>query len=283
MMPRVYVVAVLLIIGLAAQVRADFEDGAAALGRGAYATAHAEFLALAKQGNRDAPFALGQMHHLGTGFPQNDAVAFKWYREAAELGHPGAQSILGFMHAYGVGTRQDILEGYIWFSLAAAQGNPIAEDNRDKLARVLTADQRTEADIEAAKRQLEIDVAIARLRSGPKTDAPAETEAVDKAPRDIPIEPAGETATAAPPKSRVYRVQLGAFKIPENAPVAWQRFQRLHPDLLGELQADIRSVELGDRGMFHILRVGRLADAQSAEYLCGSLLERGVDCLVVKP
>ena len=246
-------------------------------------TAQAEFLALAKQGNRDAQFALGQMYQFGTGFPQDDAAAFDWYREAAELGHPGAQSILGFMHAYGVGSQQNILEGYVWFSLAAAQGNPIAEDNRNKLAHLMTAQQRTEAEMQAANRQREVNAAIARLQSASKAVGPAESKAAEAEAPDIPIEPASETDTGAPLEPQAFRVQLGAFRVPENAPAAWQELQRTYPDLLKGLQPEISRVDRGTKGALHFLRVGPLASAQSAAALCTSLNEHGVDCLVVRP
>ena len=280
---RKFVFSIFLIIGLTAPVQADYEDGMAALDRGDYAAAHAEFMALAKQGNRDAQFALGQMYDFGLGIPQNIPLAFNWYREAAELGHPESQSILGFMHAHGVGTQRNILEGYVWFSLAAAQGNPIAEVNRDKLARGMTAQQRFEADLQVANRQREVNAAIARMQSASKAGEPTEPKAAEEETSDIPIEPASETAAAVPPEPQVFRVQLGAFKVPENAPAVWQELKRTHPDLLKGLQPEISQLDRGTRGGLHLLRVGPLASAQAAEALCISLDERGIDCLVVRP
>ena len=280
---RKFVLSIFLIIGLTAPVQADYEDGMAALNRGDYAAAHAEFMALAKQGNRDAQFALGQMYDFGLGFPQNIPLAFNWYREAAELGHPESQSILGFMHAHGVGTQQNILEGYVWFSLAASQGNPIAEANREKLARGMTAEERAKADLQVANRQREVIAAIVRVQSASKAGEPAEPKAAEQEASDIPIEPTSETATTVPPELRVFRVQLGAFKLPENAPAVWQELQRTHPELLKGLQPQISRVDRGTRAALHFLRVGPLASAQSAEALCISLDERGVDCFVVMP
>ncbi len=94
---------------------------------------------------------------------------------------------------------------------------------------------------------------------------------------------ASETATGAPPEPQVFRVQLGAFKVPENAPTVWQELKRTHPDLLKGLQPDISRVDRGTKGALHLLHVGPLASAQSADELCNSLNERGVDCLVVRP
>jgi cell division septation protein DedD len=167
----------------------------------------------------------------------------------------------------------------VWFSLAAAQGNPIAEDNRDELARVMTAQQRSEADLQVANRQREVN---ARMQSASKAGGPAEPKAAEEEVADLPIEPASETATGAPPKPQVFRVQLGAFKVPENAPAVWQELKRTHPDLLKGLQPDILRVDRGTKGALLLLRVGPLANAQSADELCNSLNERDVDCLVVR-
>ena len=142
MTPRKFVLSIFLIIGLTAPVQAEFEDGMAALDRADYERAHAEFLPLAKQGNRDAQFALGQMYDLGIGLPRNVTTAFNWYREAAELGHPGAQSILGFMHAYGVGTQQNIVEGYVWscFPVQLLQAAIFLDGQHDQTFAVILGD-----------------------------------------------------------------------------------------------------------------------------------------------
>ena len=253
-MIRRLALAVVLSLGLIVPAAADYQQGVAALERGDYAAAQGEFVALAERGHRDALFALGQMHRFGTGVTQDDAKAFEWFRMAAERGHPNAQAFLGFLYAHGVGTRQDRSQAYLWFSLAAMQGNPVAMDNRDKLARSLTAAQRTEADRLVAKRRRQ----AKKLRA------------------ELAPPPAGSEAGA-------FRAQLGAFRVPENAPAAWRRLRQSQSDLLGELQHQIRRVDLGEQGVLHVLQVGPLADAEAAKALCDGLAERGVDCLVVKP
>lgn len=277
-MIRRLAVAAVLSLGLTVPAGADYPEGLAALERGDYPVAQREFRALAERGHRDAQFALGQMYRFGTGVPQDDAEALAWFRKAAHHGHADAQSILGFLYAYGVGTKQDRLQAYIWFSLAAIQGRPVAMDNRDSLARSLTAAQRAEADRLVAKRRLEA-IALA----GEIALAPAGPEAAEAATPEAEDQLATATAAALTPEPGGFRVQLGAFRVGGNAPAVWQRLLHAQSDLLGGLQHRVRRVDLGERGVFHLLQIGPLADADGAKALCDALKERGVDCLVVKP
>ena len=45
----------------------------------------------AQQGNADAQRSLGWMYEVGVGFPQDEGIALKWYRLAAEQGNDRAQ------------------------------------------------------------------------------------------------------------------------------------------------------------------------------------------------
>jgi TPR repeat protein len=87
-----------------------FEDGAAAYGRGDYATALRLWRPLAEQGNARAQFSLGLMYNEGKGVPQNYAEAVKWYRLAAEQDIASAQHNLGIKYATGEGVPQDYAE-----------------------------------------------------------------------------------------------------------------------------------------------------------------------------
>ena len=67
---------------------ADFYKGLTAAQRGDYATALREWTPLAKRGDADAQYNLGQMHRKGEGVPQDYKTAVKWYTLAAEQGMP---------------------------------------------------------------------------------------------------------------------------------------------------------------------------------------------------
>ena len=52
-----------------------------------------ETLQAAERGDAQAQFNLGVMYDKGRGVSQDDAEAFKWYRQAAERGLPKPNSI----------------------------------------------------------------------------------------------------------------------------------------------------------------------------------------------
>src|SRR5579863_1985301 len=71
------------------------QEGAAAYGRGDYATAVRLLRPLAEQGDPYAQANLGLMYAKGQGVPQDIAQAADWYRKAAEQGNAFAEGSLG--------------------------------------------------------------------------------------------------------------------------------------------------------------------------------------------
>ena len=137
---------VLAIMALAVPASAGpYEDGFAAHQSGDYATALEFWRPLAEQGDAEAQYALGLMHFIGRGIPQDDAGAVKWWREAAMQAHVEAQTNLGSMYAGGRGVPQDYVSAHMWFYLAAAQGDEKAKQGQDRTARQMTPDQIAEA------------------------------------------------------------------------------------------------------------------------------------------
>ncbi len=59
------------------------------------------------------------MNDLGEGIPENDVVALRWYRLAAEQGLSAAQNRLGAMYAAGDTVPEDLVLAYMWSSLSA--------------------------------------------------------------------------------------------------------------------------------------------------------------------
>lgn len=93
------------LLGAGALWAGTFDEGAAAYGRGDYATALRTFRALARQGHADA------------------------------------QSNLGTMYSRGRGVAQDPVRAAMWFNLAAAAGDSTAETNRNVVERRMTPAQ----------------------------------------------------------------------------------------------------------------------------------------------
>ncbi len=132
-----------------------------------------------------------------------------------------------------------------------------------------------------------------------KSSEPFESLQEESAPITEPItepimeskptpEPAPEPMPESVPKSvpesmSSYFVQLSSER---GETIAQRRFimlQRDHPDLLAELSATIKEVDLGRRGIFYRLYVGPFSGKQAAKTLCAALKKRGNDCLVRKP
>ena len=82
-----------------------------------------ELRMLAEQGEPAAQFNLGRLYVTGTGVPQDDAAAVRWYRLAAEQGHAGAQHNLGVKYDSGVGVPEDDTAAAHWYRLAGDQGH----------------------------------------------------------------------------------------------------------------------------------------------------------------
>ncbi len=134
-----------LVMALAAPVRADFDQGAAAAIKGDFATALAQFRPLAEAGHAKAQNNLGIMYQYGRGVAGDLAEARRWYRKAAEQGLAEAHFNLGVLYMEGEGGTRDLVQAYLWLSLAAAAGDETAGDGLARLGGEMTADQVAEA------------------------------------------------------------------------------------------------------------------------------------------
>ena len=110
MKPAVLLLSVLAILLAGPPARADFAGAVQAYDGGDYATAFAQALVAAKQGDADA------------------------------------QYMAGFLYMRGQGTRRDLTRAYQWFTLAARQGDDFAADELKSLARRMSAEQISQAE-----------------------------------------------------------------------------------------------------------------------------------------
>ena len=78
-----------------------------------YGTALQGWDSLAKNGDAEAQYNLGNLYRVGHGFTENDKAAVKWYKFAAKQGHSSAQYFLGWMYADGEGVKQDNVRAHI--------------------------------------------------------------------------------------------------------------------------------------------------------------------------
>ncbi len=79
------------------------------------------------------------------GVPQDDAVAMKWYRLAADQGFASAQFNLGGMYGNGQGVPQDYVTAHMWANIARSKGDGDSGNSRDAIAKSMTPEQIAEA------------------------------------------------------------------------------------------------------------------------------------------
>jgi hypothetical protein len=94
---------------------------------------------------------------------------------------------------------------------------------------------------------------------------------------------ASSAPTTAPPTIGGFRLQLGALRSREAARQEWDRIHKVNGDLLGDLAAVWPRADLGERGVYYRIQTTPIADAATAERLCGELKRRKVACIVVRP
>ena len=75
-----------------------------------------------------------------------NAELLKTIRPEAERGDAESQYLLGIFHTSGNGVPLDYVEAFKWLQLAAAQDDKEAIKARDLVAKLLTREQRAEAD-----------------------------------------------------------------------------------------------------------------------------------------
>lgn len=115
-------------------------------------------------------------------------------------------------------------------------------------------------------------VSIESEEGVPKESLPEET-----------AEPASESPVTTLPESNSaggYVVQLAAFTRSADADVALARITSKFSDVADTNTFFIQEADLGDRGIWHRLRVGYFAALGEAAEICAKFQSRGQDCLV---
>jgi putative methionine-R-sulfoxide reductase with GAF domain len=93
-----------------------------------------ELLQLADEGDAAAEFALGVRYEMGSGVPQDDQEALRWFSKAAEQDDPAAQGMLGAYYWAGRGMPADLVKAYFWSILAEAGGDEASKSRVALLA-----------------------------------------------------------------------------------------------------------------------------------------------------
>jgi len=119
----------------------------------------------------------------------------------------------------------------------------------------------------------------------PAAKQPASTGPMAIAPQS---EPSSRTKVAArtPPAQAAggaYVVQVSAQRSEAEAQSSYQALQAKYPGVLGSRTANIRRVDLGDKGgVYYRAQVGTFASSEQATTFCNSLKDAGGQCIVQK-
>jgi TPR repeat protein len=106
----------------------DYEAGSAAYDAGDYDKARHIWLPLAEKGDVRAQRGMGKLYEKGRGVERDFAMAFKWYRPAAEKGDAESQYRLSVGYGYGLGgIKKDEAKAMEWLRKAAENGQKRAQ------------------------------------------------------------------------------------------------------------------------------------------------------------
>lgn len=97
------------------------------------------------QDHATAQFLLGVMYGKGLGVDTNFEDEVEWCQKAADHGSQSAQIHLGQMYTIGRSVPKDYVLAYLWFNLSASKGNKKAAEHRDRIEKLITPQQISEA------------------------------------------------------------------------------------------------------------------------------------------
>ena len=113
---------------------ASLEEAAAAVRIRDFKKAAEIYLELAKSGDPEAQFDLGNLYRSGRGVKKDLKQALIWFSKAAEQGHVKAQYTTGTLYENGWGVKADIEQAKTWYAQAALAGHKLAIKKLELLA-----------------------------------------------------------------------------------------------------------------------------------------------------
>jgi len=124
----------------------------------------------------------------------------------------------------------------------------------------------------------------------PRPEAPIKMEApapVVKVPARRPVQTTTPTTRPLAGESAASRgsdwvVQVASTRSQEDAKNIWDKVNRRFPGLVAGKYADIKRVDLGDKGIYYRTRIAGLSDKAAAQSLCESFEAAGQACFVAK-
>ena len=136
------------------------------------------------------------------------------------------------------------------------------------------------------------DLAVQAVRFDPGfADAPYGEALTTRNPQSIPsmtgsppATQALEIATAGVPETdqRSFAIHLASFRTKDRAETGWNNLQRQFPELIGQRDQIIRSVEVEAQGAFFRIMTGPFEARSRAQDLCGEFESREQYCMVLR-
>ena len=111
--------------------------------------------------------------------------------------------------------------------------------------------------------------------SAPETRPEPQSQA--EPPTSTPSTQAADTA-----ESGVYVAQIAAYRSLSDAEAGWLSFVSRYPELAIGRAPDVQRADLGERGVFHRLRIAGFGSREEAAAYCDVLQDRGQACLVTR-
>ncbi len=142
---------------------------------------------------------------------------------------------------------------------------------------------------------VQIETADADALDEPATSDPVTSEPVAEEPEPQPATPEPEPAPAEPTPAPSqpslddlissgsdgrFVAQIAAYRSEADAEAGWINFVSRYPELASGRAPDIQRADLGDRGVFHRLRIAAFETRADAAAYCDALSNRGQACLV---
>lgn len=238
------VIALILLLVAASNLRADFQSGVQAYRSHDFPTAYAEFKDLAEAGNEKAQTALALMYKFGEAVDKDLETSLLWYEKAAEAGYAPAQYNLALMYLDGAGAKQNEQAAIHWLKKAADGG---FERARSKL------------------RELNHDYALSGEQ---RPDRPSSwSQAWNfRLPNDLRY-----GSAASPAADAEYLVQLGAMTTREGANRLWEWLQLETGELFTGLNPRIETS--GEQSLYKV-QAGPFANAREAKAFCEELIQQ---------
>ena len=281
------VVAASLAVAQPAFASPTVRDGILAWQKQDFTTAVAIWRPLAKKGDPDAAFNLGQAYRLGRGVKLDLARAQEWLEQSARKGHVDAQTTLGLL-LFDSGDRGGAMR---WLKSAAEGGDPRASliygtalfngdgvpaDPVMAYAYVSRAAAQGLAPAKSTLADLDKLIPLADRKKGMAIALAQAKKTKVSAPKP-PIKPAAVKPAAAKPASGAsgpWRIQLGAFSKRSSAEALFRGLSA-SPPVAG------RRAVLVPVGAVTRLQVAPFASRAEAARACAALSARGQACFPV--